>query len=148
MRRLRATVRDIAAYGTGRVQLEIMFKKEDADALPGTHRGLVELVIRSNAYEGTIGIKPPNAPYLHSPLFGPRGRTNCTEVLGGLGCTHGDALVFEVASPRKKLGLKRVLKGEGPSPRAGPRVRKSTQRKSVPHARPTPVRRQAQARAR
>lgn len=121
MKTLRAQIRDVSAYDRRGKQLEIYFGREASSALPG-HNEAIILELRSELYRASVGQKPSNPPYLHSPLDGPNGPTNCTEVLESLGCDHGDAILFDVLSSRRKLRLSRILKGEGPPPRRGPRA--------------------------
>lgn len=133
---LRAQVRDVSAYERPGKRLEIYFEKRDGSWLPG-HDETIILELRSESYKASVGQKPPNRPYLHSPLDD--GRTNCTEALKNIGCDHGDAILFDLVSSPRSLRLTHILKGEGPPPRQGPRnrVRATSSPKSEPRRQST-----------
>jgi hypothetical protein len=121
---IKATIRDVSSYNAPNESLYVYFEPKDLPLLPPRHNDPLILELPNGTYTANIALTRTNRPNLNQPLQGPGHPKNCTKALKELGCDHGDALLFSVTMPRQRLKLLRILPGEGPPPRPGPKRHK------------------------
>jgi len=129
--RVDARIRDIQPNQPSPT-LELYFSPRDSDWLASEHGAEVQLEIDGVQWLATLGIKPPNPPYLHSRLRGERGSTRVTDLMCSMGLAPGARVRFRVLEPGV-LQLDEILeRGAWP---AGPRQRTATRARTAPEPR-------------
>jgi hypothetical protein len=109
-----ARVRDIQP-NQARARLEVYFQADDAAWLPSQHRGEVEIEIRGVRWMGTVGLKPPNPPYLHSGLRSGNGKKTVSDLMLEMDVAPTARIRFRVLEPSKLQFDHIVDQGRWPS---------------------------------
>jgi len=100
------------------------------------HRDRVALELdEGDAWEATVGIKPPNPPYLHRPVTRPGERMSLRDWLYRQGARHGATVELGVAGPRRLRWL-RVLETTVSSPPRQPASAPSKSKSEPPSTSP------------
>lgn len=104
---IEARIRDIEPNGA-KPRLELYFDAADEGSLASHHGAELELTIEGVTWVGTVGLRPPNPPYMHTRLRGASGGTRVSDVLLDMELAPGAKIRFEVLEPGR-LRLEQVL---------------------------------------
>ena len=94
MQQVTGRVRDIHPNAP-QPTLELIFPDCANGVVGQQHKDPLTLEVMGTRWEGTIGIKPPNPPYVHTRLRADGVTKPCTEVLLGIGLAEGAVIRFD-----------------------------------------------------